>query len=204
MNKIRDINEPPKAGERGITDLTDGEVKTIAAFVITNEKRKTNARYLEIGVLAGATIRFCKKYTQSTQFVGVDLFEDFISANNNTHISGTFRRDDVLNYLGDRVTLVKGDSHQVLPTLEGTFDHIFIDGNHTYEATLKDFNNAQKLLAPGGQISFHNASPHLGPDFELYITVDGGPWLVTQEIVASKEWDMVAEVDRLRVFTKAT
>lgn len=202
----RSYNELHHAGIRDVTDLTDGEIKTIAAFVITNEKRKPDARYLEVGVLAGTTIRFCKTYTRTTHFVGVDLFESYVPDPNNTHISDAFRMEDVVRKVGDRATFIKGSSHDVLPTMNDKFDFIFIDGNHTYEATMNDFKDCINLLADGGYIAFHNASPNMGPDFEQYVTRDGGPWLVTQHIIEGKGdigfWTMVAEVDRLRVFKK--
>src|SRR5438105_3287519 len=95
----------------GHLDLTDGEIKTIAAFVITNEKRKENPSYLEVGVFGGGTIHFLKQHTTKTSFVGVDLFEDFGTQHNNTHVSGTYKRDDVQEFLGGRANLIKGSSH---------------------------------------------------------------------------------------------
>ena len=202
----RSYAEIQNASVREVTDLTDGEIKTLASYVITNELRNPNARYLEVGVLAGTTIRYCKQYTKTTQFVGIDLFEDFIEVGNNTHISDTFRKEDVERKVGERATFLKGDSKIVLAKLiennSDKFDFIFIDGNHTYEATRNDFELAQHLLAPNGQIAFHNASSHMGPDFELYVTKDGGPWLVTQEIKCNPEWRLISEIDRLTVFKK--
>jgi predicted O-methyltransferase YrrM len=199
MNHIRpasDLKTP------AVIDLFHKEIRTIAAFVVTNEKRKPEAKYLEIGVWAGSTIRFLKNVTKTTHFYGVDLFEDFVSANDNTHCSGTFQVNDVLDHIGrDRVSLIKGESSNTIPTLNEKFDFIFIDGNHSYKATWEDFKLASSLLAPNGQIGFHNCAAALDPDFE-YICNDGGPWLVTQEIIASKQWNLVAQEERLRVFTK--
>ena len=198
----RSLNEIINANTRQVTDLTDGEVKTIASFVITNEKRKPDARYLEVGVLAGTTIRYCKTFTKTTHFVGIDLFEDYHPDPNNTHISDAFRKEDVERVVGDRSTFLKGSSHDILPTLNDQFDFIFIDGNHTYEATKRDFLDCVRLLAPGGAVAFHNASPHGGPDFEQYVTRDGGPWLVCQEIKRDPNWRLLQEIDRLTVFGK--
>lgn len=185
----------------GHLDLTEKEMRTIAAFVMMNEKANQNAKYLEIGVFAGGTIKFLKNHTQTTQFVGVDLFEDFIISSNNTHMSGTFERDDVQRFLGDRVNLIKGDSVKIVSEMKDKFDFIFIDGNHTHDGTKTDFENASKLLAPGGQIGFHNCSAFGEPDFH-YVKVDGGPWKLTQELIVSKEWRIIEEADRLRVFSR--
>jgi predicted O-methyltransferase YrrM len=199
MNQIRPIQE--LYNNNGYLDLTPGEMRTIAAFVMVNERLKSNPKYLEIGIFGGGTIHFLKNTTKTTQFTGVDLFEDFVVVGDNTHVSGTYRRDDVAKFLGDRVDLVKGDSNKIVPTLTEKYSFIFIDGNHTSDATRKDFLNAQELLAEGGQIGFHNCSAHGEPDWH-YVKEDGGPWVVCQELIQSGKWNLVADVDRLKVFTK--
>jgi predicted O-methyltransferase YrrM len=201
---IRDPNELVKKDNLGASDLTEKEQRTIGAFVMVNESIDENARYLEIGVYGGGTIHFLKSTTQTTKFVGVDLFEDFVTSDDNTHKSGTFQIEKVSELLGDRVNLIKGNSVTELPKLAEAgekFNFIFIDGNHSYDGTMIDFENAKKLLAPGGQLGFHNCSTHVWPDY-LYIKDDGGPWQVTQELKAGNEWRLMAEIDRLCVFVK--
>lgn len=201
----RSVNELRYAGVRDVTDLTDGEIKTIAAFVMQNERNFNNPQYLEIGVLAGTTIRYCKQYTTKTHFTGIDLFESWMPDPTNTHISDTFNKSDVEMIVGDRATFLMGDSKNVLQDLiasghENKYQFIFIDGNHSYEATKQDFELAKYLVAKNGFIAFHNASSHMGPDFEQYVTRDGGPWAVTQEIIVNGSFKLVADIDRLKVF----
>lgn len=199
QNIIYDINRLRETN--GNLDLTEAEIKTIAGFVIENERQKTNSTYLEIGVFGGGTIRHLKSVTKTTEFTGIDLFEDFKIVEENTHVSGTYHWGDVLAFLGDRVKLIKGDSAVVVPTMAEQFDFIFIDGNHTFDATMLDFQNASKLLAPGGQIGFHNCSTHIGPD-DAYVKKDGGPWLVTQKVQETPGWKMIEAIDRLKVFIR--
>ncbi|MCL2017665.1 MAG: glycosyltransferase [Alphaproteobacteria bacterium] len=40
-----------------------------------------------------------------------------------------------------------------------TFDIIFIDGDHSYEQSLRDLNNSLKIVNPGGFIVLHDACP---------------------------------------------
>lgn len=58
--------------------------------------------------------------------------------------------------LAGRVTFLEGDAHQILPTLEGPFDFVFLDadkeGQPDYFGKLYP-----KKLAPGGIIAVHNA-----------------------------------------------
>ena len=184
----------------GHCDLTMPEMRTIAAFVMNNERKFENNKYLEIGVFGGGTMKFVKNCATRTQFTGIDLFEDYNATSANTHCPGTYKCSDVLEMLGDRVNLIKGDSDNVLPTMTEKFHFIFIDGNHKYDATLRDFNNAKKLLVHGGQISFHNCSTFMDPDFDLYNKIDGGPWRVVLELVESGEITLIQQVDRLGVY----
>jgi len=198
-NFIRDANELIK--NNGNSDLTAGEKNTIAAFVINNERMNQNARYLEVGIWGGGTIHYLLGLTTSTRFTGIDLFEDFVPSEKNTHESGTYLMKDVQSLLGKRATLIKGHSPTVLSQLTDKYEHIFIDGDHSYEGLMNDLNAAKRLLTPSGQISFHNCSTHIWPDFS-YVQRDGGPWRVAQELKASNEWRLLAELERVCVFAK--
>jgi predicted O-methyltransferase YrrM len=185
----------------GTTDLHAGEVMTLAAYLLEIQRRTNKARYLEIGVFAGGTMRLLKNIVPHARFVGLDLFDDFVMSGDNTHISGTFTQADVQGLLGDDVTLIKGDTNVTLPKLTEKFDLIFIDGNHTYQATWDDFNNALPHLAEDGHIAFHNCSTWIDPDFN-YVLRDGGPWQVTEELRRRPDWELVSDVARLRVFRR--
>src|ERR1700691_5415729 len=115
-NNIMDLQEI--INRKGDSDLTNGEIKTLAAFVIQNERKNANAKYLEIGVFAGGTTKFMIDSTKTSKFIGIDLFEDFVISQDNTHVSGTFRRDDVQTFLGERVQLLKGNSTMLLQELK--------------------------------------------------------------------------------------
>ncbi len=161
-------------------------------------------QYVEVGVLGG-TIKFLKQNTHRSHFTGIDLFEDFEirDESQNTHISGTFRLEDVQKALGDSVELIKGDSTEVFSKLKRlgcSYDMIFIDANHTYEGTKMDFEHCKPLLKDGAYIAFHNCSVVMGPD-NRYVYRDGGPWKVTQEIRKLSNFCLEIEVERVRVFS---
>jgi len=57
--------------------------------------------------------------------------------------------------LEDRVTVRRGYSHEVVPTLEdNSFDIIYIDGNHEPEYVLEDAVLAFRKLKVGGYLVF--------------------------------------------------
>ena len=57
--------------------------------------------------------------------------------------------------LNDHVEYVCADSSQALSELgEGSCDLVIIDGKHTYEQCKRDFENANRIVRPGGCIVF--------------------------------------------------
>jgi predicted O-methyltransferase YrrM len=53
-----------------------------------------------------------------------------------------------------------GDSKLELPTLDGEFDYILVDGDHDKTAALNDLENVVRLCAKGGVIVFDDISPY--------------------------------------------
>jgi SAM-dependent methyltransferase len=67
--------------------------------------------------------------------------------------------DLALKYAGDkRVTVQKGNSLDVLPHLDGSFDCILIDGDHNWYTVFNELRliRERALLPPGGTIFFHD------------------------------------------------
>lgn len=71
--------------------------------------------------------------------------------------------------------IVRLPSREGVPSLSalyGTFDFVFIDGDHRYESALEDIRLCLPLLRPKGVLSghdYHNVRP---PDFEVKRAVD--------------------------------
>lgn len=58
--------------------------------------------------------------------------------------------------LEHRVTVIEGDGHKVVPTLEGKFDFVFLDADKGREQDYFSYLYPKKLL-PGALIAVHNA-----------------------------------------------
>ena len=56
----------------------------------------------------------------------------------------------------NNVTYITGNSHEVSNDIDGKFDVIFIDGDHTYDGVKKDFELYSDLINKGGIICFHD------------------------------------------------
>ncbi|HEY1805025.1 MAG TPA: class I SAM-dependent methyltransferase [Terracidiphilus sp.] len=76
-----------------------------------------------------------------------------------TIIDPCFDADLALKYVDDkRVTVLKGNSLDVLPKLEGVFDCILIDGDHNWYTVLNELRliRQSSMIRRGGMIFFHD------------------------------------------------
>lgn len=181
------------------TDLTKLEIETILKYC----EEAPGETYMEIGVYGGATLNEVMKNYKFHNYIGVDLFEDFEKSDDNTHIGETLNVDQLREALPQRpgLKLLKMDSRELLSEFPYGFTGlIFIDGNHTYNATLIDFLNAHMLLNYGF-ICIHNATNSLYPDAD-YVAADGGPYKVVEYAKKVKDLEYIGTFDRLAVFRK--
>lgn len=78
-----------------------------------------------------------------------------------------------------RVTLLLGDSLAVLPLLEAQFELIFLDGCHRFAGLWADLQQAQRLLAKGGQLAVHDYEETSCPEVQPAVDASG---------IAGKVW----------------
>lgn len=119
-------------------------------------------RYAEIGAFYGANmISFAEtfgKHPDSTM-VAIDPWTDYSDypeyKGQQMMIYDAFTRNIEACGLADRVTVRRGYSNEVLPTLEdASFDIIYIDGNHEPEYVLEDAVLAFRKVRVGGLLIF--------------------------------------------------
>jgi len=58
--------------------------------------------------------------------------------------------------VADRVTIWRGDSQTLLPTLGAAFDLVWIDGDHEASAVARDVELARAVLRPTGTLACHD------------------------------------------------
>lgn len=96
----------------------------------------------------------------------------------------------------DVVHPLVGYSFEFADDFKEQIDLLFIDGNHAFEAVLKDYEQWSPLLRPGGMIAFHDVVMGTDPD-------PAGPAMVAKEyIFDSPLWADVKLVDSLLVARK--
>lgn len=185
------------------TDFTKLELSKLIE-VVREVDQPTNC-YVEIGVFRGGTFKTVLDNTTDLYCYGIDLFEDFIKNEDNTHITGTIHRIELDKELIKHVSykryqLNKEDSATSLRRMELGCGVILIDGNHKFYATLMDFILSYTIL-DSGYILFHNASNTMYPDKD-YIESDGGPYKVVELAKTFPKLTYIGTFDRLAIFKK--
>jgi len=106
--------------------------------------------YLEIGAAAGGTTFLMNYYLKPKQVVLID---------NNRH-----PKHHVRPYILSMVVRkeIIGDSHaggtvEAIRSLGIGFDVLMIDGDHSYDGVLADYQNYIEFLNPGGFLIFHDS-----------------------------------------------
>lgn len=193
------------------TDLTDVEFNSICDCLSKFE----NPRYLEIGVWWGGNFIKIAKYLEEKfsdyYLTGVDLFEYLITQQEEDQTHAILNKWNILNVafkdelehvirsVGiDKFSLEMGMSHDTVRSLNQTFDVFFIDGNHTFDQTLKDAEACLEKSKKGSFLIFHNASNNIPPDPQ-YIEKDGGPWRVCELLRDREELRYIDLLDRCAV-----
>ena len=156
LNKMQALGYSGRTGHPCAYDALD-----IAARLI----RPTS--YLEIGVYdGGSLLSVLQSAPDLNHLVLCDLFaHDWISwgRGNGGAPAGTHAHIDQLlaasGYRGE-VQFLVGDSRQLIPQLPRApqFDLIFVDGDHSHEAALADFQNVWPLLRAGGLLAMDDSS----------------------------------------------
>ncbi len=119
------------------------ETQAFLRFVL---KERDPRSILEIGAAIGFSAIFMAEYSSpGCRISTIENYEKrIVPAEKNIEKSG----------YSDRITLIRGDAAEILPTLQESFDMIFIDAAKAqYPFYLKE---ADRLLKPGGLILADN------------------------------------------------
>jgi predicted O-methyltransferase YrrM len=87
-------------------------------------------------------------------------------------------------------------SHEAIKNWDQSIDFLFIDGDHSYQGCLKDWQDWHSFVKPGGIVAFHDA--RVFP--EGWTAPDWGSVHVVQTLFrnqAHPDWKIIDEVDSL-------
>ena len=210
--------------EKDLRDKITGDRPGIS-FEETNEiieylSKFQSPVYAEIGVYFGGTfsniLKYLKKNKKSYQAHGFDLFEDLENEffgegqthdiKNKWNILNVAYKSDLEKILtGKGFTsfyLHKGRSDKKVREQNITISVALIDGNHTYDQCLLDFEAVYSKCQKGSIIVFDNSSDNIEPD-PRYVRLDGGPWKVCQELKEDSRVKFLKQVRRCSYFEVA-
>jgi predicted O-methyltransferase YrrM len=79
----------------------------------------------------------------------------------------------------DMITTVRKRSDAILPhEVPARLDLVFLDGDHSYEATKADFQMVEPLIAPQGTVAFHDSRWFEGVSRTIGDALAGGRWVI--------------------------
>jgi hypothetical protein len=145
-----------------------------------------NANILEIGTLAGDYAELLLE----TNPLSIDLVDVFEA--NDWRDLNRFDKRGHYNFVKNRfkknpeVSLLRGYSHDVLPTLKKKYGYIYIDANHDYEHASQDLADALPLLAEGGIIGL-NDYIYDDADYIVYGVIE----TVCEFLDKNKDWQVI-------------
>ncbi len=141
-----------------------------AAFLFRLARNRESAQILEIGrFYGGSAFMFAVASDKNAHITSID-----IAPQNDELLHAALKKHDLAN----KVDLLVADANQETVALSA-YDLLFIDGDHSYEGVLKDYEHWKTSVKPGGFVVFHDA----GASREL-TTILPGPAQLMQEIVA--------------------
>jgi len=132
--------------------------------------------YVETGTLFGGSMCLQLQDVQPCYHIGIDLFSGYYSdfsygskVDPMTKLDVTLERAqrniDKMNFNNHPYDLVKGSSYapetveKVKRLLNGrTIDMLFIDGDHSFNGVISDWNAYKDLVSEGGLVCFDNYS----------------------------------------------
>ena len=149
---------------------------------------------VEIGVLHGNTTRVLLK-NSSCKVYGIDpIIPDSMNKNliGNMSYINTLKTDYPWRFI-----FIKDYSYNVVKTWNEPIDYLFIDGDHSYEAVKRDFNDWFPHVNSGGVIAFHDSAVFRGGPAWW-----DGPSKFVDEILHDERLGYIKTVHSMTIFRK--
>ncbi len=150
---------------------------------------------VEIGVFEGASAAVFRSVMASEGTL--HLIDPFVSDSMNEHLRARplFTKLNVGRVLRGQVYWHKDYSTTVVKKWKAPIDFLFIDGDHTYDACLQDWNDWSPFVPINGIVMFHDA--RFGKGDGTYWDGWEGPTQVVDQLLRGrnrlKNWEIVDE-----------
>ncbi len=174
------------------TQTTERERECVAKHA-TDRKR-----LVEIGVFEGVTTHvICDRMSADADLYGVDpFFKGRLGICWNEMIA---RREARRGKHASRIQFVPRLSHEAAEEIEGDFDFVFIDGDHSLEGITRDWKDWSGRVQPGCIIALHDS---VVPEFDPSRGRLGSVKYYASDISKDDRFELVEEVDSLAVLRR--
>jgi len=160
-------------------------------------KTKDTIKGIEIGVLYGETSSFLLSLSERIELIGIDpIVPDSMEK---SLVGSVLKIHENVNAYKERFEFIQEFSFLVCNLFDDlSFDFVFIDGDHTYEAVKKDFELYYSKIKAGGYIFMHDSRMYRGgaPFHE------GSSKFCDELIVFRKDIEVIGEAFSLTCFRK--
>ena len=137
-------------------------------------------RILEIGSFEGRSALLWRRIHPHSEIHCVDVF----GGHHDVVHPGYEARFDATTGKDRRIYKPKGPSKEILPTLKGPFDIVYIDGDHTEEAVFDDAVKSWAMLNPEGGVLIFD-------DYEWYYGASIPKPAVDRFLAMTKGYDLL-------------
>lgn len=161
-----------------------------------------NARILEIGVFRGATLSVWKLMREDVEIFGITPLDTSGGVWESDYESDICKIHDTFGLPYPKI--INGRSQQVvsLASIQGDYDIIYIDGDHSFEGALSDLTNYSLMVKNGGFLVIDDSNCEMHMPFGFFqgiqsVTDAKLEWLKTQT-----DFEFVASVVHISVFRR--
>jgi predicted O-methyltransferase YrrM len=171
------------------TQTTQAERNAIARYA--NGKR----RAVEIGVFEGVTTSvIAKSMAPDGILFGID---PFVPGRMGICWAKPIARREVARAKPNcKVEFIEKLSHAACNSIDGTFDFIFIDGDHSWDAIVEDWNDWSERMDADGIIALHDTRV---PDHNPRVAEFGSHQYFERHIKHDDRFDVLEQVDSLSI-----
>lgn len=119
-------------------------------------RRKQPTAILEVGAWDGGRAEQMLAAAPLARYYGFDLFEDATPDTDAAEMNVKRHHSlaEVQRRLGERATLVRGNTRQTLAAFTTPVDFVWLDGGHSVETIESDWANVLRVLLPGAEVYF--------------------------------------------------
>lgn len=174
------------------TQTTSSEREVVAKYA------RGKKRAVEIGVYEGVNTRLiAEAIDRNGVLYAIDPFFTGIVPISWCELIA--RRNTWRSEAKERVQFVKALSWKACEEIDGTFDFIFIDGDHSLEGISRDWADWSERVVQGGIIALHDTAV---PDHDPSVEHLGSYQYFRTEISSDNRFSLVYQVDSLNVLKR--